>query len=63
MPSLQQMMAQMGGMQGMDPASMAGLQQLMAQMGGPGGAAGLEENDDDVPDLVENFEETAEEEK
>ncbi|GBF95820.1 transcription factor [Raphidocelis subcapitata] len=57
-PNIQQMLAQMGP---------DGLQKLMAQMGMPGGegpapgaGAGGEEDDDDVPDLVENFEEAAE---
>jgi nascent polypeptide-associated complex subunit beta len=55
---LQQMLAQMG--QGMGPDGMAGLQKLMAQMG-QGGGAGAEGGDDDVPDLVEDFEAAAKE--
>ncbi|KAI8467636.1 MAG: NAC domain-containing protein [Monoraphidium minutum] len=56
-PNLQQMLAQMQGMGGGD------LQKLMAQMqaGGAGGAGMMEEEDDDVPELVENFDETAKE--
>ncbi|GAX81944.1 hypothetical protein CEUSTIGMA_g9372.t1 [Chlamydomonas eustigma] len=50
----------------MGPDSLMHLKKMMAQMGGaaglgagfPGGAGG-DENDDDVPDLVENFEEAA----
>ncbi|KIZ02912.1 Transcription factor BTF3 [Monoraphidium neglectum] len=50
-PNLQQMLAQMQG---------GDLQKLMQQFKGEGGAgAAVEEADDDVPDLVENFEATA----
>ncbi|WIA19011.1 hypothetical protein OEZ86_005419 [Tetradesmus obliquus] len=43
----------------MDPASLAQLQKMAAQYqaaAGAGGAPGLGDDDDDVPDLVENFE-------
>ncbi|KIZ04989.1 Transcription factor BTF3 [Monoraphidium neglectum] len=60
-PNLQQMLAQMqmqGGLPGGLP-DMAALQKMAQQMGGGAGLGGPAEEDDDVPDLVENFEESA----
>ncbi|KAI8463930.1 MAG: NAC domain-containing protein [Monoraphidium minutum] len=59
-PNLQQMLAQMQGMGGM-PGGMPDMAALKAMLGGAAGAGGIEEDDDDVPELVENFEEAAKE--
>ncbi|GBF87374.1 transcription factor BTF3 [Raphidocelis subcapitata] len=58
---LQQLMAQLG--LGGETPDLATLQKMAQQMGagaaGAGAAGGAEDDDDEVPDLVENFEEAA----